>query len=135
MVELNKVFISGRLTRKPGLRKTPQGVSVTDLLIAINREFLKNGTDKHREVCFVNVVVWGKQAESCYQYLDTSSPVLIEGRLQLDVWHSKEGEKRCKIVVAAEKVQFLDKLQTKKAESGTESELNAEQMDLVDLVE
>lgn len=109
MVALNKVLIAGRLTRKPELRKTPGGVSVTDLLVALNREFTTLGGDRQQEVCFVDVVVWGKQAESCIHLLDCSSPVLIEGRLQLDVWHAKDGEKRCKLRVAAERVQFLEK--------------------------
>ncbi|MEI8366430.1 MAG: single-stranded DNA-binding protein [Parachlamydiaceae bacterium] len=109
MVSLNKVQIAGRLTRKPVLRKTPNGISVTDLLIALNREFVTLGGEKQQEVCFVDVVVWGKQAEGCTQLLDCSSPVLVEGRLQLDVWHAKDGEKRCKLRVAAERVQFLEK--------------------------
>ena len=109
MVALNKVLIAGRLTRKPELRKTPNGISVTDLLIALNREFHTLTGEKQQEVCFVDVVVWGKQAESCVQILDCSSPVLVEGRLQLDVWHAKDGEKRCKLRVAAERVQFLEK--------------------------
>lgn len=111
MVALNKVLIAGRLTRKPELRKTPNGISVTDLLIALNREFVTLGGERQQEVCFVDVVVWGKQAESCVQALDCSSPVLVEGRLQLDVWHAKDGEKRCKLRVAAERVQFLERKQ------------------------
>jgi single-strand DNA-binding protein len=109
MVALNKVLIAGRLTKKPELRRTPNGISVTDLLIALNREFVTLNGDKQQEVCFVDVVVWGKQAESCAQNLDCSSAVLVEGRLQLDVWHAKDGDKRCKLRVAAERVQFLDK--------------------------
>lgn len=109
MVSLNKVIIAGRLTRKPELRKTPNGIAVTDLLIALNREFVTMGGDRQQEVCFVDVVVWGKQAESCVQALDCSSPVLVEGRLQLDTWHGKDGEKRCKLRVAAERVQFVER--------------------------
>ncbi len=109
MVALNKVVIAGRLTRKPELRKTPNGIAVTDLLVAINREFVNQNGTRQQEVCFVDVVVWGKQAEYCSQYLDCSSAVLVEGRLQLDVWYAKDGEKRCKLRVAAERVQFLDK--------------------------
>ncbi len=109
MASLNKVFIAGRLTRKPELRKTPNGIAVTDLLVALNREFVTLNGDKQQEVCFVDVVVWGKQAELCVQILDCSSPVLVEGRLQLDTWHGKDGEKRCKLRVAAERVQFLER--------------------------
>lgn len=108
MVAVNKVFIAGRLTSKPKLRKTPNGISVTDLLVALNREFITLSGEKQQEVCFVDVVVWGKQAETCVQMLDCSSQVFVEGRLQLDVWHAKTGEKRCKLRIAAEKVQFVD---------------------------
>ncbi len=120
MVSLNKVIIAGRLTRKPELRKTPNGIAVTDLLIALNREFVTMGGDRQQEVCFVDVVVWGKQAESCVQALDCSSPVLVEGRLQLDTWHGKDGEKRCKLRVAAERVQFLER-KASSAERPTEA--------------
>src|SRR6185295_17527337 len=99
MVALNKVIIAGRLTKKPELRKTPNGVSVTDLLVALNREFVTLNGDRQQEVCFVDVVVWGKQADYCAQQLECSSPVLVEGRLQLDVWYGKDGEKRCKLRV------------------------------------
>ncbi|MCB1113885.1 MAG: single-stranded DNA-binding protein [Chlamydiia bacterium] len=109
MVALNKVIIAGRLTRKPQLRKTPNGIHVTDLLVALNREFVTLGGDKQQEVCFVDVVVWGKQAEMSAESLDCSSPVLVEGRLQLDTWVGKDGEKRCKLRVAAERVQFIDR--------------------------
>jgi len=109
MVALNKVLIAGRLTRKPELRKTPNGVAVTDLLIALNRDYVNLFGERQQEVCFVDVVVWGKQAEVCVQMLECSSSVLVEGRLQLDVWYAKDGEKRCKLRVAAERVQFLDR--------------------------
>lgn len=109
MVALNKVVIAGRLTRKPELRRTPSGIPVTDLLVALNREYVTLNGERQQEVCFVDVVVWGKQAENCAQNLDISAGVLVEGRLQLDVWHGKDGEKRCKLRVAAERVQFLDR--------------------------
>lgn len=109
MVALNKVIIAGRLTRKPELRKTPNGIAVTDLLVALNREFVTLNGEKQQEVCFVDVVVWGKQAEMCTQGLDCSSPVFVEGRLQLDTWLGKDGEKRCKLRVAAERVQFVER--------------------------
>lgn len=109
MVSCNKAFIAGRLTRKPELRKTPGGVAVTDLLVALNREFVTMGGEKQQEVCFVDVVVWGKQAEACVQSLDCSSQVFVEGRLQLDSWLGKDGEKRSKLRLAAERVQFVDR--------------------------
>lgn len=108
MLSLNRVIIAGNLTQTPQLRKTPAGTSVTDLLIALNRAFTLNG-ERQQEVCFVDVVVWGRQAEECVLNLDCSSTVLIEGRLQLDTWQSREGDKRCKLRIAAERIQFLEK--------------------------
>lgn len=128
MVALNKVFIAGRLTRKPELRKTPNGICVTDLLVALNREFTTVAGEKQHEVCFVDVVVWGKQAEMCSQLLDCSSAVFIEGRLQLDVWQGKEGDKRCKLRVAAERVQFLDKKNPVEKNSLTNIPVNCDNM-------
>jgi single-strand DNA-binding protein len=125
MVALNRVFIAGRLTCKPELRKTPNGVSVTDLLMALNREYVNLFGEKQQEVCFVDVVVWGKQAEICVQMLDCSSPVLVEGRLQLDVWHAKDGDKRCKLRVAAERVQFLERNGRQAASQELEKAANA----------
>lgn len=109
MAAFNKVIIAGRLTRKPELRRTPNGISVTDLLVALNREFVTVSGERQQETCFVDVVVWGKQAETCCNALDCSSSVLIEGRLQLDTWQGKDGDKRSKLRVAAERVQFLDR--------------------------
>jgi single-strand DNA-binding protein len=126
MVSLNKVIIAGNLTRRPELRKTPGGTSVTDLLIALNREFYSINKERGQEVCFVDVVVWGKQAEHCVQALTCSSPVLVEGRLQLDTWFGKDGEKRCKLRVAAERVQFLDKSKSYDAEEKIDSEIPLE---------
>lgn len=117
MAALNKVIIAGRLTRRPEIRKTPYGASVTDLLVALNREFTTASGERQQEVCFVDVVVWGKLAESCVNNLNTSSSVLVEGRLQLDVWHARDGDKRCKLRVAAERVQFLERLEKKHTEN------------------
>ncbi len=123
MISLNKVVIAGRLTKKPRLRKTPGGASVTDLLMALNRDFINVNGEKQQEVCFVDVVVWGKQAENCCLQLDCSSTVLVEGRLQLDVWHGKEGDKRSKLRIAAERVQFVDRRSPSERQPDEEEEL------------
>lgn len=124
MASLNRVILAGRLTQKPKLRTTPSGMPVTDLLLAINREFTTASGERQQESCFVDIVVWGKQAEYCAANLETSSSVLVEGRLQLDVWYSKEGDKRCKLRVAAERVQFLDRIHHKDHDHEREREEN-----------
>jgi single-strand DNA-binding protein len=107
MASLNKVFLIGNLTRPPELRYTPSGTAVTDLRIAVNRNYTTQGGDKREETCFLTVVVWGKQAESSAEYLDKGSPVMVEGRLQTRDWETKDGQKRSVVEVVAERVQFM----------------------------
>lgn len=116
MASLNKVFLAGNLTRDPELRYTPGGSAVADLNLAVSRTYLTKSSEQREEVCFVRIVVWGKQAQSSAQYLSKGSPVLVEGRLQYDTWESKDGEKRSQIKVQAERVQFLGR--PKGAEGG-----------------
>ena len=107
MAALNKVMLIGNLTRNPELRFTPSGSAVTDFTLAVNRTYTSNG-EKKEEVCFVDIVAWGKQAETISKYLQKGSPMYLEGRLQLDRWEDKEsGQKRSKMRVVAENFQFL----------------------------
>src|SRR5881296_4439547 len=107
MASLNKVFLIGNLIKQPELRYTPSGTAVADLRLAVNRNYTTQGGEKREEVCFLTVVVWGKQAESCGEYLDKGSPILVEGRLQTREWEGKDGQKRTVIEVVAERVQFM----------------------------
>ena len=105
MASLNKVFLLGNLTRDPDLRYTPSGSAVCEFGIAVSRRFSANGAEQD-EVCFVDIVVWSKQAENCKQYLSKGSPALIEGRLQFDQWEDRNGGgKRSRLRVLAERVQ------------------------------
>ena len=112
MASLNKVFLIGNLTKQPELRYTPSGTAVADLRLAVNRNYTTQGGEKREEVCFLTVVVWGKQAESCGEYLDKGSPILVEGRLQTREWEAKDGGKRTVIEVVAERVQFMGRGRT-----------------------
>lgn len=100
----------GNLTRNPEMRYTPAGSAVCEFGIAVNRRFVQaNGAEKE-EVCFIDIVVWGKQAESTSRYLQKGSSVFIEGRLVYDQWEEKETQKkRSRLRVNAERVQFLDR--------------------------
>ena len=81
MASLNKVLLIGNLTRPPELRYTPSGTAVADLRLAVNRNYSTQSGEKREEVCFLTVVVWGKQAESCGEYLDKRpSPTTIRSR-------------------------------------------------------
>jgi single-strand DNA-binding protein len=107
MASLNKVFLIGNLTKPPELRYTPSGTAGADLRLAVNRNYTTQGGEKREDTCFLTVVVWGKQAESCGEYLDKGSPILVEGRLQTREWEAKDGGKRTVIEVVAERVQFM----------------------------
>jgi single-strand DNA-binding protein len=112
MASLNKVFLMGNLTRDPEVRHTPKGTAVGDLGMAINMRYrTADGVDRD-EVCYVDVVVWGRQAETCKDYLTKGSPIFVEGRLQLDQWESPDGSKKSKLRVRAERVQFLSRTTT-----------------------
>jgi single-strand DNA-binding protein len=107
MASFNKVILMGNLTRDPEIRQAGTGVKVADLGLAVTESWRdKNGQTKE-VTCFVDVVVWDKLAELCGQYLTKGRPILVEGRLQMDEWKNKEGEKRSKLRVRAETVKFL----------------------------
>lgn len=109
MATLNKVFLLGNLTKEPDLRGFPNGQSVCDLRLAVSRRFTSNGQEQE-ETCFVDVVVWGKAANNCRQFLSKGSQVMIEGRLQLDTWEDRNGGgQRSRLRVVAENVQFLNR--------------------------
>jgi len=106
-MNLNRVLLAGRLTRDPEKRTTPSGQSVTSLGLAINRKYTVSG-ERKEETTYVDVVAWGRSADACAEFLRKGSPVFVEGRLKLDEWE-KDGQKRSKITVVAESVQFLDR--------------------------
>jgi len=106
MAQLNKVFLIGNLTRDPEVRYTPKGTAVADVGLATNRTWRNEAGEEKEEVCYVNVVVWGKQAEAAGKYLKKGRPVFVEGRLQFESWE-KNGEKRTTLKVHCERLQFL----------------------------
>lgn len=107
MANLNRVFLAGNLTRDPEVRYTPAGTAVTDLGLAVNDTYKTKAGETKETTTFVDVVVWGRQAETCGEYLSKGSPALIEGRLQLEQWQTESGEKRSRLRVHADRVQFL----------------------------
>ena len=108
MASYNKVILVGNLTRDPELRYTPSGTAVANLRLAVNRKFRDKAQQLKDETCFITVVVWSKQAETCSQYLHKGSSMLVEGRLQSRAWEDTQtGKQRSVIEVLAERVQFL----------------------------
>lgn len=108
MAGYNRIIMVGNLTKDPDLK--PVGAqSVCKLNIASNKQYKNRQTGATvSEVCFVDVEVWGAQAESCKTYLQKGRPVLIEGRLKLDSWKDQEGAMRSKHSIVADKVVFLN---------------------------
>jgi single-strand DNA-binding protein len=106
----------GRLTFDPELRRTPGGTAVADLRMATTRSWTGRDSERREETLFIDVTVWDRQAENCCQYLRKGSGIHVEGSLKMDTWADKNtGEKRSKISVTADRVQFLD---SRKSDSG-----------------
>ena len=119
MASLNKVFLLGNLVRDPDLRGLPSGQSVCELRMAVSRRFVSNGGQETEETCFVDVVVWGKSAKNCKQYLTKGSQIMVEGRLQLDQWEDRNGGgMRSRLRVVAEQVQFMNRRPAEGAGNG-----------------
>ncbi|MGQ9590652.1 MAG: single-stranded DNA-binding protein [Planctomycetota bacterium] len=106
MSNYNKVLLIGRLTRDPELRYTPQGTPVSEIGLAVNREYAV-GNERRKETTFVDVTLWRRQAEVACQYLKKGQPIFIEGRLVLDSWETPDGQRRSRLRVVADNFQFL----------------------------
>lgn len=105
MASYNRVVLVGNLTRDPEVRYIPSGTAVCDIGLAVN-DRVKRGEQWVDEVTFVDITLWARTAEIAKEYLTKGSAVLIEGRLKLDSWE-KDGQKRSKLKVVAEKMQML----------------------------
>lgn len=107
MPNFNKSFLMGNLTKDPELRYTDGGAAVCNLRMAISRKWTdKAGTTKE-EVCWVTVVCFSKQAEVCGGFLKKGDPIFVEGRLQSKEWETEAKERRSKLEVVANRVEFL----------------------------
>jgi single-strand DNA-binding protein len=108
MANVNKVMLLGNITRDLEVRYTPKGTAVCDLGMAVNRIRTGDNGERIEEVTYVDVTLWGRQAELAGQYLSKGRSVFIEGRLQLDQWDDKQtGQKRSRLRVVGENMQFI----------------------------
>jgi single-strand DNA-binding protein len=125
MASYNRIIMMGNLTRDPEHKQLSSGQSVCRLGLASNRQFKNKQTGAMvQEVCFIDVDVWGPQAESCRQYLSKGRAVLVEGRLKLDSWQEADGAKRSKHSIVADRVTFLSSgVQADDAMSNPEDDL------------
>lgn len=126
MASFNKVVLMGNLTRAPEIRYTPKGTAVCSLGLAVNRTYKTQSGELREEPCFIDVTVWGKQADNCASYLEKGANVLIEGELKQDSWVDSETQKnRYKHLINATSVTFLGSPKTKNESSPEEGIPNA----------
>jgi len=105
---LNRIVLCGNLTADPELAYAPSGMAICKLRLAVNERVKNSQTGEWTDrPCYVDVTVFGNQAEPCNQYLSKGSPVLLEGKLRYETWETPEGAKRSKHSVVAERVQFI----------------------------
>jgi single-strand DNA-binding protein len=105
---INRVTITGNLTRDPELRSTGSGTSVCSMRIACNGRRKNHSTNEWEDQPnYFDVTVWGAQGENCKRYLSKGRPVAIDGRLQWREWSDRDGNKRQSVDIVAESVQFL----------------------------
>jgi single-strand DNA-binding protein len=107
MAGYNRIIMVGNLTKDPEIRSVGS-TSVCKITIASNRQYKNKQTGNvTQEVCFIDIEVWGTQADTCKTYLQKGRPVLVEGRLKLDSWKDAEGNTKSKHSIVSEKIIFL----------------------------
>lgn len=124
----NRIILIGNLTKDPELRYTPQGTPVSTFRIAVNTRY-KQSEESREDTLFIDVVTFGKQAETCSQYLNKGKSVLVEGRLQERRWES-EGQQKSKVEVVAQTVRFLSKKGGGEGQGTPDTEVPPEGTDL-----
>ncbi|MFZ4588131.1 MAG: single-stranded DNA-binding protein [Terrimicrobiaceae bacterium] len=108
MASVNKVMLIGNVTRDPEVKFTAKGSAVTDIGLAINRNYTLESGEKREEVTYIDVELWGRLAEIAGEYAKKGRPVFIEGRLRMDTWEDKaSGQKRSRLKVVGENLQLL----------------------------
>jgi len=130
---VNKVFLMGNITRDPELRYVPSGTAVANFTLAVNRVYATQTGEKKEEATFVRVVVWGRRAEVCGEYLSKGSPVFVEGRLRSRNWQTPDGQNRSTIEVIADNVQFIGGIGKGKQKEPLEKEPFSEEINSIDI--
>jgi single-strand DNA-binding protein len=104
---INRVIVTGNLTRDPELRSTPSGTSVCKLRVAVNSRRRDSSGEWVDKPNYFDVTVWGAQGENCANYLSKGRPVAVDGRLDWHEWETQDGNKRQAVEIIADSVQFL----------------------------
>ena len=108
MPSYNKVLLMGNITRDVQLKQTSGNQSVVEIGVAVNRKYKTKDGQEREEVTFVDCECWGPRAEVIAKYFTKGKPIFIEGRLKLDTWEDKDGQKRSKMRVMIEDFQFVE---------------------------
>lgn len=108
MANFNKVILAGNLTRDPQVSMMPNNKPVCEFGMAINRKWRTDSGETREDVCFVDLIAYGRQAETLGQYMSKGKPLMVEGRLKYDQWEAKDGGgKRSRLRVVIDNFQFL----------------------------
>ncbi len=105
---VNKVFLMGNLTRDVQLKHTANNTAVANIGLAVNRRYRNNAGEMQEETTFVDCEAWGRTAETMGKYLSKGRPVFVEGRLRLNEWEDRDGNKRSKLLVVVDTFTFVD---------------------------
>ena len=135
MASLNKVFLIGNLTRDPELRYVPSGTAVATFTLAVSRVYKTQTGEKKEQASFIRIVVWGRRAEVCGEYLAKGSPLFVEGRLQSRDWETQDGQKRNTIEVIADNIQFLRMGQKAESAGASKPPAPSEEVETINLNE
>lgn len=117
---MNKIILSGRLTKEPKVDKTPTGKTVGTFTLAVDRPFAAK--DGKKEADFINIVAWNKTAELCGNWLGKGNRVLVEGRLQIRNYDGKDGNKHYVTEVIADRVEFIDRKKDSSPKGGQQKD-------------
>ncbi len=109
MASLNKIMLIGNVGSDPEMRYTPSGKAVTSFRMATNYRYMGSDGERREETEWFRISVWGKQAESCNQFLSKGRRVYVEGRLRSRNWEGQDGQMRTSLEVSANRVIFLDR--------------------------
>ncbi len=133
-MNLNKVFLIGRLTADPQIRTTPSGDQVATFSLATNRNWTDRNGQRKEATEYHNLVVWGRQAEIVNQFLKKGGLVFVEGRLQTRSWEGKDGQMRKTTEIIGERIQLGPRKMAATAPE-EESQVKPEEMPVIDLEE
>ncbi len=127
MASLNKVLLIGNLTRDPDVRMMTNGRPVCNFGLALNRSYKDSEGNRKDETTFVDVESFGPRAEAIGRFFTKGRAIFIEGRLKLDQWESKEGEKRSALKVVLDSFEFVDSKQESSTDSSRSDQISSSQ--------